>query len=55
MKRLIALDQEEFNALCGTGQYLPSYQTLSFPSGMYYVFDTEGTEEIEKLILLEAT
>ncbi len=32
MKRLIALDNDEFNALCEAGNYVPSYQTLSLPT-----------------------
>ena len=54
MKRLIAIDSEEFSALCGTGRYIPAYQTLPFPQGHFYVFDAEDSEEIEKIILLGA-
>lgn len=54
MKRLIALDNDEFNALCATNTYVPTYQTVGFPQGMYYVFDAEGAEQIEKMLLLSA-
>jgi hypothetical protein len=60
MKRLIALDTEEFNALNDMAMsasppiYVPSYQTVSFSSGLHYVFDTEGTQEIEKILILGA-
>ena len=58
MKRLIALDHEEFTALCeltdAASIYVPSYQTLPLPTGLYYVFDTDASEQIEKIILLGA-
>lgn len=58
MKRLIALDIEEFNALNdlanASGQYIPMYQTVQFSTGMYYVFDLEDGAQIEKVMILGA-
>lgn len=58
MKRLIALDNEEFDALnelaLAAASCIPTYQTLNLSQGLFYVFDTDGTEEIEKLLILGA-
>ena len=58
MKRLIALDSEEYTALGelanAHGTYMPSYQTLNFPTGFYYVFDAENAEAVEKILILGA-
>jgi len=58
MKRLIALNQEEYNAVVdltnASNTYMPSYVTVSFMSGFCYLFDTAETEEIEKILLLGA-
>ncbi len=58
MKRLIVLDQEEYNAIVdltnATNTYMPAYQTVSLTTGFYYLFDTADTEMIEKILLLGA-
>ena len=58
MKRLIALDQDEFNALMdltsASNVYLPLYQTVNFSTGLHYVFDTNETEQVEKALLVGA-
>jgi len=58
LKRLIALDQEEFNAIMDLATahttYMPSYQTVSFPEGFHYVFGSAETEEVEKILILGA-
>ena len=58
MKRILALDIEEYNALVDManahGTYMPSYQTINFSTGFYYVFDAENAEAVEKILILGA-
>jgi len=56
MKRLIALDNDEYMKLCSLatahGSYIPSYISVPLMSGLYYVFDSQEIERVEKLFLL---